>query len=79
MSVREVKQAVINQLLSKWEQTTCIFKVTFNKIQLSHCTLEPLQAVGSNHPICVQFYINANSPPTFFGSMANEKMECVLV
>lgn len=34
------KQPEINKLLNKWEETTCIFKVTFDKIHLILCSLE---------------------------------------
>lgn len=40
MSLGKGKQPAINTLLSKWEETTCIFKVSFDKIHLILCSLE---------------------------------------
>lgn len=34
------KQPAINKLLNKWEETTCIFKVSFDKIHLILCSSE---------------------------------------
>ena len=53
MSLRKVKQAVINQLLNKWKETTCIFKASFNKMHLIVCTLEPSLGSGTKSSICV--------------------------
>lgn len=50
------KAAVINQLLSKWKETACIFKVSFNKIHLIVCTLEPSLGNGKQ-----QFHLCAIS------------------
>lgn len=40
MSSGKGKQPVINKLFNKWEETTCIFKVSFDKILLILCSLE---------------------------------------
>lgn len=77
MSLGEVKQAPINQLLNKWKETTCIFKVSFNKIHLTVCTLEASPGSGKQQFHLCAISDECNFYPTRFGSMANEKMECV--
>ena len=69
MSLGKGKQAAMSKLFNKWEETTCIFKGTFDKTHLILCSLEAPSACNFRWKL----------PPTVSGSMANEEMKCVLV